>query len=290
MESIKVENLTFAYDPGTQFEYKALDNISFKIEKGAVLGIVGENGSGKSTLIKHFNGMLQPAEGSVKISGYDTGDKKSRNELWKKVGMVFQFPEQMLFEDTVYNEIAYGLKNLGVPKEEIPQIINESLKMVGLEKESIENASPLCLSGGIRRRVAIACILAMKPEILVLDEATAGLDLTGREKVMEVIRKIKAEACTTVVMVSHNLSELISVCSHMAVLKKGKLISFGRTRDVLACKDVQGTFLKMFPNYIQLIYRLSERYENINTEIITLKEAEAELHNLLLRGTGYERA
>jgi len=284
MPVIEAKNLTFTYCSGTTYERKAMDNITFMVERGDILGIIGENGSGKSTLIKHFNGMLQPTDGEIKVLEKDISNLQYRKELWKKVGMVFQFPEQQLFEDTVFNEIAYGLKNLGICKEEIPDRVKNALKKVGLDDESIERFPPLCLSGGMRRRVAIASILAMKPEILILDEATVGLDLLGREKIMDIIKKIKEDSNTTIIIVSHNLSELISVCSHIAVLKDGKLISFGKTPDVLNNKTVQKMYHNMFPDYIQLMHRLSERYENINARSIDLEEIEIELDKLLLRG------
>lgn len=288
MPVIEAKNLTFTYCPGTTYERKALDNITFRVERGDIVGIIGENGSGKSTFIKHLNGILQPTEGKIKIFGKDISNKQYKNELWEKVGIVFQFPEQQLFEDTVFNEIAYGLKNLQVSKEVIPGRIKFSLEKVGLEYDSIRNLSPLCLSGGIRRRVAIASILAMEPEILILDECTVGLDLLGREKIIDIIKKIKEESSTTIIMVSHNLSELIELCSHIAVLKDGKLIFFGKTQDVLNEKIVQQMYFNMFPDYIQLIYKLSERYENVNVRSIDIAEIEIELHSLL-KGFKYEK-
>lgn len=281
MPIIEAKNLTYKYCTGTTYECKALDNITFKVETGDVVGIIGENGSGKSTLIKHLNGILQPTDGSIKIFGKDICDKQYRNELWKKVGIVFQFPEQQIFEDTVFNEIAYGLKNLQVSKEEIPVRVKSSLEKVGLEYESIISISPLCLSGGIRRRVAVASILAMEPEILILDECTAGLDLLGREKIIDIIKKIKKESKTIIIMVSHNISELIELCSHIAVLKDGKLISFGKTHQVLSEKNVQKMYFNMFPDYIQLMHKLSETFGNINAKSMYIEEIEMELHNLL---------
>ncbi|GIM29242.1 energy-coupling factor transporter ATP-binding protein EcfA2 [Clostridium polyendosporum] len=284
MQIIEVKNLTYTYYADTPHERKLLDNITFSVEKGAVLGIIGENGSGKSTLLKHFNGTLQPTDGSIKVLGKEISNRQDRNELWKKVGMVFQFPEQQIFEDTVFNEIAYGLKNLGLSKEEIVIRVKEALDKVGLDNEYIEKLPPLSLSGGGRRRVAIASVLAMQPEVLILDESTAGLDLLGREKIIDIIKKIKEDRNTTIIIVSHNLSELISVCSHIAVLKDGKLVSFGVTSDVLSQKTIINMYYKMFPDYIQLMHRLSERYENVNTRSINLEDIEIELDKLLLRG------
>lgn len=284
MSIIEVKNVTFTYCPGTPYERKSLNDITFAVERGTVLGIVGENGSGKSTLIKHFNGLLHPTNGMLKIFGQDVSNKLVRNELWRKVGMIFQFPEQQLFEDTVFNEIAYGLINLGICKEEIANRVTEALQQVGLYDESIQKFPPICLSGGIRRRVAIASILAMKPEILILDEPTAGLDAVGSKEIIEIIKKIKEESSATIIIVSHDLSDLISVCSHLAVLKDGKLISYGSVHDVLNNKTVQDTYYNLYPDTIQLIHRLSKRYQYINSNAINIEEIEVELHRILSRG------
>lgn len=288
MPVIEAENLTFTYGDDNTHKSNTLQDITFTLEKGDVLGIIGENGSGKSTLIKHFNGILQPIEGSIKIFEKDIANKQYRRELWKKVGMVFQFPEQQLFEDTVFNEIAYGLKNLGVSKKEIPNRVKYALEKVGLENEHIENLSPLSLSGGIRRRVAIASILAMKPEILIFDEVTVGLDLSGREKIINIIKRIKQQGDITIIIVSHNLSELIEVSSHIAALDKGKLIAFGKINEVLMEKTVIETYYDMFPDYLKLMYRLSKHYREINVNSFDLEEIEMQLDKLLLRGLKYE--
>lgn len=289
MSVIETQNLTFTYCSGNAYEHRALNNITFSIEKGVVFGIFGENGSGKSTLIKHFNGILEPTEGDIKVFGKTTKDKNYRNDLWRKVGIVFQFPEQQIFEDTVFNEIAYGLKNLKVSKEEIPIRVKKALEMVGLNNEDIEELSPLCLSGGIRRRVAIASVLVMEPDIVILDECTAGLDLPGREKILNIINKIKENKSTTIIIISHDLNELISVCTHLAVLKEGEMISFGRTVDVLNDSIVKQNYIEMFPDYIQLLHNLSDYYEEINTHCISLEEIELELHKILTRGCKYEK-
>jgi energy-coupling factor transport system ATP-binding protein len=284
MPVIEAENLTFTYGDNATHKSNTLQDITFSLEKGAVLGIIGENGSGKSTLIKHFNGILQPAKGSIKIFEKDIANKHYRRELWKRVGMVFQFPEQQLFEDTVFNEIAYGLKNLGVNKKEIANRVKYALERVGLENEHIENLSPLSLSGGIRRRVAIASVLAMRPEILIFDEVTVGLDLSGREKIINIIKRIKQQGDITIIIVSHNLSELIEVCSHIAVLNAGKLISFGKIHDVLKEKTVIDTYYDMFPDYLKLMYRLSKQYREIDINSFDLDEVEIQLDKLLWRG------
>lgn len=284
MPVIEAENLTFNYEEDNNAKSNTLQGITFALEKGDVLGIIGENGSGKSTLIKHFNGILQPINGSIKIFEKDITDKEYRRELWRKVGMVFQFPEQQLFEDTVFNEIAYGLKNLGISKKEIEDRVKYALEKVGLENEHIEKLSPLSLSGGIRRRVAIASILAMKPEILIFDEATVGLDLSGRKKIINIIKRIKQQGNITIIIVSHNLDELIEVCSHIAALDKGKLIAFGKINEVLKKKNVIETYYEMYPDYIKLMYELSKKYREIDVNSFDLEEIEMQLDKLLLRG------
>lgn len=281
MPVIEAENLTFTYGEDNTTKSNVLQNIAFTLEGGDILGIIGENGSGKSTLIKHFNGILQPTEGSIKIFGKDIANKEYKRELWRKVGTVFQFPEQQLFEDTVFNEIAYGLKNLGVSKKEVPDRVKYALEKVGLENDNIEKLSPLSLSGGIRRRVAIASILAMKPEILIFDEVTVGLDLSGREKIINIIKKIKQQGNITIIIVSHNLEELMEVCSHIAALDKGKLIAFGKINEVLKKKIVMETYYDMYPDYLKLMYRLSKRYDEINVNGFNLEEIEVQLNKLL---------
>lgn len=290
MEIIDVKNISYTYCPDTNYKRKALENVVLSVKKGDVLGIFGENGSGKSTLIKHLNGILEPTNGCIEILGKDISDKRNRKRLWEKVGIVFQSPEEQQFEDTVFNEIAYGLKNLGMSKESIHRKVKAALEKVGLDGEHIKELSPLCLSRGMRRRVSIASVLAMEPEILILDEFTAGLDFLGREKAIDIIRKIKEGNSTTIIIISHNLSELISVCSHIAVLKEGDMISFGKTCDVLNDKSVKDMYYKLFPDYLKLLHDLSECYENVSTYNITLEEIENELHELLLRGLKYEKS
>ena len=281
MPVIEIENLIFNYSQNNKAEATVLKNITFSLERGNILGIIGKNGSGKSTLIKHFNGLLNPIKGSVKIFDKDIKEQKYRKDLWKKVGMVFQFPEQQLFEDTVFNEIAYGLKNLGISKKEIEDKVLSSLKKVGLENEHIEGISPLSLSGGTRRRVAIASILAMKPEILIFDEITVGLDLKGRKKIMNIIKKIKNEDNITIIIVSHNLEELIEVCTHIAALDNGQLIDFGEINKVLKKKNIIETYYEMYPDYIKLMYKLSKKYKHIEINSFDLESIEKQLDEFL---------
>ncbi|NPV74472.1 MAG: energy-coupling factor transporter ATPase [Pelotomaculum sp.] len=280
MPVINVENLTHVYLPGTPYERKALDGITLSVERGEFLGIVGANGSGKSTLIQHFNGLLSPTAGKVAVCGLDTSVEKHRNELWKKVGLVFQYPEQQLFEATVFDDVSYGPRNLGLDQREVRDRTMEALEKVGLEPEAVAGLPPICLSGGLRRRVAIAGVLALKPEILVLDEPTAGLDPPGREMILKLVKNLQQEDRITVVMVSHSIREIISLADRIAVLESGKLIAYGDAKEILSqriFRDLPG----WLPDYLLLIYTLAERGKEVNTGIITMAEAELEIARLL---------
>lgn len=281
MPIIDVKNLTHVYLPGAPYEKKALDDITLSVDQGEFLGIVGANGSGKSTLIQHFNGLLSPTGGKVTICGQDTSVKKHRNELWKRVGLVFQYPEQQLFEATVFDDVSYGPRNLGLHPEEIKNRVGDALEKVGLEPGTVAELPPICLSGGLRRRVAIAGVLAMRPEILVLDEPAAGLDPLGREMILKLIKKLQQEDHITVVMVSHSIREIISLAGRIAILEKGRLIAYGNTREVFSQKEFPDLPGIMLPDYLQLIYTLAGRGKNVNTGIITLAEAELEIAKLL---------
>jgi len=281
MPVIDVQNLTHVYLPGTPYEKKALDGVTLSVNQGEFLGVVGANGSGKSTMIQHFNGLLSPTAGKVTICGWDTAVKQHRNELWKKVGLVFQYPEQQLFEATVFDDVSYGPRNLGLSSPDIERRTIEALKKVGLEPDTVAGLSPICLSGGLRRRVAIAGVLAMKPEILVLDEPTAGLDPLGKEMILKLIKKLQQEDHITIVMVSHSIREIILLAGRVAVLEKGRLIAFGNIKEVLRQECFQALPGVMLPDYLQLIYTLAGRGKNVNTGIITLAEAELEIAKLL---------
>jgi len=281
MSIIEVKNLTYTYCPGTPYERKALDNISLSINKGEFWGVVGANGSGKSTLVQHFNGLLEPTGGRVTVCGKDVSIKQNRTELWKKVGLVFQHPEQQLFEATVFEDVSYGPKNQGLCLQEIRARATDALKKVGLEPQSIADLPPICLSGGLRRRVAIAGVLAMQPEILVLDEPAAGLDPSGRDMILKILKKLQLEDQLTVVMVSHSMKEIISLADHIAVLERGKLAACGSTKDVLHQQDLRNLPGVTLPDYLQLVFALAERGKKVSTKISTIAEAELEIAKLL---------
>lgn len=219
---IVLQNLTYIYSPGTPFERKALDDITFTIEDGDFFGIIGHTGSGKSTLINHFNGLTKLMSGKLTIDEFDLSKKYDYKRLRSRVGMVFQYPEYQLFDETVKKDVGFGPRNLGLADDEIEFRVKEAIELVGLNYYEIAERSPFELSGGQMRRVALAGVLAMKPKILVLDEPTAGLDPRGKREILALIRSIKKE-CPTIVMISHNMDEIAENCNKIAVLSEGKL-------------------------------------------------------------------
>lgn len=225
--SIIINGVSFTYMKKTPYEKKALDNISLEIKDGEIQGIIGHTGSGKSTLIQHINGLIKLQEGTITVGDITLTNKKrpkpKYSVLRSEVGMVFQYPEYQLFEETVEKDVVFGPKNLKIPKEEIAERVKEAIEVVGLDYESVKNRSPFELSGGQKRRVAIAGVLAMKPKILILDEPTAGLDPSGRKEMYELIRRVKETCTPTIVIISHNMDEIADFADRIAVLDKGKL-------------------------------------------------------------------
>jgi energy-coupling factor transport system ATP-binding protein len=225
MRAVEVENLSFTYSKKTPYEKKALINVNFEIEEGEFFGIVGATGSGKSTLVMHLNSLNKVQEGDVKIFGLSAKDKKNLKEIRQNVGMVFQYPEYQLFEETVARDVAFGPKNLKLPPVEIEARVKEALLDVNLDYEEIKDRSPFDLSGGQKRRVAIAGILAMRPKILVLDEPTAGLDPAGRREILALIKDLQRTVCPTIIMISHNMDEIAKLAGRILLLSDGKVLA-----------------------------------------------------------------
>lgn len=282
MPVIETKNLTYIYSPETRYEKKALDDLSIRVNRGEFLGVVGANGSGKSTLVQHFNGLLVPTTGSVMVCGKDVSNKQQQSALWNKVGLVMQYPEQQLFEATVFDDVAYGPRNMGLDGAEVRVRTLEALIKVGLD-ESILDMPPLCLSGGMRRRVAIAGVLAMRPEILILDEPTAGLDPAGRELILCQLKKEQLENNTTIIMISHNLKEVLSVADGLAVLEKGKLLAIGGIREVLSNDAIRNLAYLNFPDYLRVVYEVAKNGGEINTQVYSMAEAEQAIDYFLGR-------
>ena len=220
---LQVKNLTHIYSAGTPFEHKALDDVSLSVERGEFIGVIGHTGSGKSTLMQHLNGLLKPTSGSIVLDGQDIwSDKKLTRQARFRVGLVFQYPEYQLFEETVYRDIAFGPKNMGLSSEEVDRRVREAAALVGITDAQLE-VSPFDLSGGQKRRVAIAGVIAMEPEILILDEPTAGLDPVGREEILANIEHYRQTKNATIMMVSHSMNDVARLTERLIVMNGSKL-------------------------------------------------------------------
>ena len=253
---LEVKNLTHTYSVGTPFEHKAIDNMNFCVEQGEFIGIIGHTGSGKSTLMQHLNGLLKPTSGQVLLDGVDIHhDKKITRQARFRVGLVFQYPEYQLFEETVYKDIAFGPKNMGLKEEEIDRRVREAAKLVGLTDKQLE-VSPFDLSGGQKRRVAIAGVLAMEPEVLILDEPTAGLDPASRADILENIETYRKTKNATIMMVSHSMNDVARLTERLLVLCGSKIAMDGTPAEVFTRAD---ELLKMgldIPDITRVFLRL----------------------------------
>lgn len=266
---ITVKNLSYTYSPKTPFEHKALDNVSLTIEDGDFVGIIGATGSGKSTFVQHLNGLIKLTSGEITVNDINLAKKPDLKKLRAEVGMVFQYPEYQLFDETVQKDVAFGPKNLGLKKEEIEERVREAVTIVGLDYEEIKNRSPFELSGGQKRRVAIAGVIAMRPKILVLDEPTAGLDPVGRVEMFDLIRKLKETTSHTVIMVSHNMDEISVAANKIAVFENGKLRFFETPAELFRHADELLNIGLDVPVPVKLAAMLKERGVNLGEGIVT---------------------
>lgn len=277
MQTIEIKNLSFVYSKKTPYEKLALSDISLTIEEGEFVGIIGHTGSGKSTFIQHINGLIKPQQGSVKVFDIDLAVKKPKPDLRKlrqTVGMVFQYPEYQLFADTVEKDVAYGPKNLKLGNEEIAKRVKEAITLVGLNYELIKDRSPFDLSGGQKRRVAIAGVLAMRPKVLILDEPTAGLDPQGKQEILSLITKIKNSYCPTIVVISHDIDEITQYAERLIVFSDAKIKYDVPMTELFKCeKELLDIGLEI-PTVIILKNMLAKRGIEINDDIITLHDFE----------------
>jgi energy-coupling factor transport system ATP-binding protein len=282
--SIVIENLTHIYMPNTPFESTALKNINWAIGDGEFWGLIGHTGSGKSTLIQHLNGLLKPTSGKILIDGVNIFEKGVKlKAIRQKVGLVFQYPEHQLFEETIEQDVAFGPKNMGLSEKEVNQRVKEALELVGLSYKEVKDKSPFELSGGQMRRVAIAGVLAMKPRILILDEPTAGLDPRGRDEILEEIVELKKRQNLTIVLVSHSMEDIAKLVDKIAVMYKGELVRTGTPREVF--QDYQ-SLIEMglgIPQITELAIRLRERGKDISSDILTVEEARVEIIKAMRR-------
>ena len=271
--SIVIEHLNYVYMAGGPYETKALNDINLTIEDGEFIGLIGHTGSGKSTLVQHLNGLIMPTSGRVLVDGMDLKDKATdRRAVRQRVGLVFQYPENQLFEETVEKDIAFGPKNLGLGEEEIARRVKDAMRRVALDYNKLHNRSVFELSGGQMRRVAIAGVLAMEPQVLVLDEPCAGLDPRGREEILGLIKKLHEEAGTTIVMVSHSMDDVASLAERVIVMNHGEVAMDGAPRDVFSCgEELRGMGLDV-PQAVQLAQKLRERGFDIPEGIYRIEE------------------
>lgn len=273
MSILELKNICYTYGVGTPFEKKAVNDVSFSVNKGELIGIIGHTGSGKSTLVQMLNGLMKPTSGQVLLDGVDIWDKpKEIRKIRFKVGMVFQYPEYQLFEETVYKDIAFGPTNKGLSAEEIDKEVRRAARFTGLKDELLDK-SPFDLSGGEKRRAAIAGVIAMDPDVLVLDEPTAGLDPMGRDVLLSQIVRYHEERQNTVLLVSHSMEDIARVADRIVVMNKSKLVMFDETQKVFARGDELEKIGLRIPQITKIVSQLRKRGVDVPEGILTVDSA-----------------
>lgn len=273
MSILELKNVCYTYGTGTPFEKKAVNDVSFSVNKGELIGIIGHTGSGKSTLVQMLNGLMKPTSGQVLLDGVDIWDKpKEIRKIRFKVGMVFQYPEYQLFEETVYKDIAFGPTNKGLSAEEIDKEVRRAARFTGLKDELLDK-SPFDLSGGEKRRAAIAGVIAMDPDVLVLDEPTAGLDPMGRDVLLSQIVRYHKERQNTVLLVSHSMEDIARVADRIVVMNKSKLVMFDETQKVFARGDELEKIGLRIPQITKIMSQLRKRGVDVPEGILTVDSA-----------------
>ena len=289
MAILKTEDLTYQYSIGTPFEKTAVDHVNLEIEEGAFVGIIGHTGSGKSTLIQHFNGLIRPTSGKIYLDGTDIwADKTNIRQVRFQVGLVFQYPEYQIFENTVYKDIAFGPRNMGLSEAEIKERVEETAALVGLTQAQL-NQSPFDLSGGQKRRVAIAGVMALQPKVLILDEPTAGLDPKGREDILREIRRYHKETGRTVLLVSHSMEDMANCAEKILVMNAGKVFCYDTVENVFRqAKALQEIGLAV-PQITRVCMQLREQGIPLSDDIYTVEAAYQQILQLYRQqkeGTG----
>ena len=286
--SIVIEHLNYVYMAGGPYETKALNDVNLTISDGEFVGLIGHTGSGKSTLVQHLNGLLMPTSGKIMVDGLDLADKATdRRAIRQRVGLVFQYPENQLFEETVEKDIAFGPKNLGLDEKEIDRRVRHAMSRVALDYEKLHNRSVFELSGGQMRRVAIAGVLAMEPQVLVLDEPCAGLDPRGREEIMGLIKRLHEEIGTTIVMVSHSMDDVASLAERVIVMNHGEVVMDGVPRDVFSRGEELRKIGLDVPQAVQLAEKLRERGYAIPEGVYRAEEIQAEIEKIVRKEAPY---
>lgn len=280
MAILETQNLTYKYSVGTPFEKVAIEDINISVEKGEFIGIIGHTGSGKSTLVQHLNGLLKPISGTILLDGKDIhSDKNFTRQARFKVGLCFQYPEYQLFENTVYEDIAFGPKNMKLSKEEIKERVLRAAEFVGVRNDMLQK-SPFDLSGGEKRRVAIAGVMAMQPEILILDEPSAGLDPKGRKVISEMIEQYRKNTGSTVIVVSHSMEDVAESADKVLVMNKGKVEYFASVDEVFSNAEHLVEIGLNVPEITKVFLALKKQGYDVRTDIYSVNEAKAELLRL----------
>ncbi len=280
--SISVKDLRYVYEPGMPGETVALDGVSFDVPDGMVLGVIGHTGSGKSTLLQHLNGLIKPTSGEVCVDGECITDGKARmTEIRRKVGLVFQYPEYQLFEETVAKDVAFGPKNLGLDEEETDQRVRRALELVGLDYEELKDVSPFDLSGGMKRRVAIAGVIAMEPKVLILDEPTAGLDPAAHRDILKMIKKIHDEMGLILIFVSHNMGDIAEISDRIIVMSSGRIALEGTPEEVFSHEEELSDMGLGLPPARQLVRELAAVVEGFESKALTVDEAAADIRGFI---------
>lgn len=284
MAILKTENLTYVYSQGTPFEKTAVNNVSIEIEKGEFTGIIGHTGSGKSTLIQHFNGLLKPSSGRIYLDGQDIwADKSKIRQVRFRVGLVFQYPEYQIFEETVYKDIAFGPKNMKLSEHETDMRVRKTAAAVGISEELL-GRSPFELSGGEKRRVAIAGVMAMEPEVLILDEPTAGLDPKGRELILNQIKEYHRNTGCTVLLVSHSMEDVARYSSKILVMNKSEIFCYGKTADVFKQSDEIEKIGLSVPQITRVFNLMRKKGIDIADDVYTVKYAKEKILEYIKSG------
>lgn len=276
--SITVENLTYTYSKGLPNETRALEDVSFQLEPGEFAAVIGHTGSGKSTLMQQLNGLLRPDSGKITVGEVCITDPSTKmTEVRRKVGLVFQYPEYQLFEEMVAKDVAFGPKQVGMTGEKLDRVVEESIRLTGLDYEEVKERSPFELSGGQKRRVAIAGVLAMKPEILILDEPTAGLDPSAHRDVLELIRRIHRKERMTILLVSHNMGDIAELADRVLVMNRGKLVMNGTPAEVFSRGEPLWEMGLGLPPATEFMERLKNRMPGIDTAQLSIEDAAKEI-------------
>lgn len=285
MELVEIKNLSHIYSEGSIFEKKALDNVNLSIKEGEFVALIGHTGSGKSTLIQHLNGLLKATRGNIFIDNVDITEKKVMlRDIRKKVGLVFQYPEYQLFEETIERDVSFGPINQGVTGEELKTRVKDAIESVGLNYEELKDKSPFELSGGQKRRVAIAGVLAMNPKILILDEPTAGLDPAGRDEILGEIKNIYEKKNITIILVSHSMEDVAKLADRIIVMNSGKVFMDDIPREIFKREDELVSVGLGVPQVTSFMRALKKKGVDINDDCITIEEAKTEIEKYL-RGT-----